>query len=43
MVYLCGSDLESGSGFATMNLSEMKDSLLGPNINVLVETGGADR
>ncbi|MDR2369628.1 MAG: hypothetical protein LBD63_03295 [Mycoplasmataceae bacterium] len=43
MIYLCGSNLESRFGFATLNLSEIKDSSFGSNINVLVETGGANQ
>lgn len=39
--YLCGSDLESNGGFATMDLSEMMEVELPENVNVVIETGGA--
>lgn len=41
MVYLCGSDLESSSGMASMNLEEMCSAVIPDNVNVLVETGGS--
>ncbi len=40
MVYLCGTDLESRSGMATSDLSEMAAAKLSDNVNVLVYTGG---
>ena len=44
MVYMCGSDLESGSGLAS---SDIKEILSTPNqpddVNVLIETGGTSR
>ncbi|MBO5563992.1 MAG: peptidase C11 [Lachnospiraceae bacterium] len=41
MVYMCGADLESGSGMATSDLSEMSRATIGDNINLIVYTGGA--
>ena len=40
--YLCGSDLESGGGFATGDLSELLEVELPENVNVVIETGGAN-
>lgn len=40
MVYLCGSDLESSGGLASLNLEEMCSAVLPEDVNVLVETGG---
>ncbi len=39
--YLCGSDLESGGGFATDDLNEMLQVELPDNVNIVIETGGA--
>lgn len=39
--YLCGSDLESGGGFATGDLSELMEVALPENVYVVIETGGA--
>ncbi|MCH5343953.1 MAG: hypothetical protein J1E64_07930 [Acetatifactor sp.] len=39
--YLCGSDLESGGGFASMDLSEMMEVELPENVTVVIQTGGA--
>lgn len=39
--YLCGSDLESNGGFATIDLMEMMEVQLPENINVVIQTGGA--
>jgi hypothetical protein len=39
--YLCGSDLESGGGFATGDLSELQEVQLPENIKVVIETGGS--
>ena len=41
MVYLCGSDLESSGGLASLNLEEMCSAVLPEDVNVLVETGGS--
>ncbi|MBR3245888.1 MAG: peptidase C11 [Parasporobacterium sp.] len=40
MVYVCGSDLESESGAATMDISEMLDANVGENVNLILYTGG---
>lgn len=40
--YLCGSDLETNGGFATTDLSEMMEVQLPENVNVVIQTGGAD-
>ncbi len=40
MVYMCGTDLESKSGMATSDLSEMTNADLSDNVNLLVYTGG---
>ena len=39
--YLCGSDLETNGGFATIDLSEMMEVQLPENVNVVIQTGGA--
>lgn len=39
--YLCGSDLESGGGFATADLAEMMETQLPENVTVVIQTGGA--
>lgn len=39
--YLCGSDLESGGGFATADLSELMEVEVPDNVNVVIETGGS--
>lgn len=41
MVYMCGSDLESGYGAASADIEEMLEGDLGDNVNVVLETGGA--
>ena len=40
MLYLCGTDLESRSRMATLDLQEMIDADLSDNVNLLVYTGG---
>ncbi|MEG2117666.1 MAG: clostripain-related cysteine peptidase, partial [Clostridia bacterium] len=40
MLYLCGTDLESGGGAATSNLNEIFASDLSENVNFLIQTGG---
>ena len=40
MIYMVGSDLESNSGAATLDLQEMLDARFGSNVNVIIETGG---
>lgn len=39
--YLCGSDLETNHGCATMDLQEMLEVQLPENVNVVIQTGGA--
>ena len=39
--YLCGSDLETNGGFASIDLSEMMEVELPENVNVVIQTGGA--
>ena len=41
MVYMCGSDLESGYGAASADVEEMLEADLGDDVNVVLETGGA--
>ena len=41
--YLCGSDLESENGCATMDLQEMMEVELPEGVNVVIETGGASQ
>ena len=40
--YLCGSDLETNGGFATTDLNEMMEVQLPENMNVVIQTGGAN-
>ena len=40
LVYLCGTDLESGYGAATMDLGEMLDRDFGSQVRFVVQTGG---
>ena len=40
--YLCGSDLETNGGFATTDLLEMMEVKLPQNVNVVIQTGGAN-
>ena len=40
--YLCGSDLETNGGFATIDLVEMMEVQLPENVNVVIQTGGAE-
>ena len=39
--YLCGSDLETNYGCATIDLSEMMEVQLPENVNIVIQTGGA--
>lgn len=41
MIYVVGSNLESGGGAATVDIGEMANAQYGDNVNVLLETGGA--
>jgi hypothetical protein len=40
--YLCGSDLESDGGFASIDLAEMQSVKLPENIKIVIQTGGAN-
>lgn len=40
MVYMCGTDLESKSGMASADISEMTKATLSDKVNVLLYTGG---
>ena len=40
--YLCGSDLESGGGFASCDLFELLGTDLPENVTVVIQTGGAE-
>ena len=40
--YLCGSDLETNGGFATTDLMEMMEVQLPENVQVVIQTGGAN-
>ena len=40
--YLCGSDLETNYGCATTDLQEMLEVQLPDNVNVVIQTGGAN-
>lgn len=42
LVYMCGSNLESMSGLATDNIIELQSVDIPSNVNVVLETGGAD-
>ncbi|MGN1415809.1 MAG: hypothetical protein ACI4XF_03145 [Oscillospiraceae bacterium] len=39
-VWLCGTDLESGSGFATGDIEEMLEASTGSNVRFVIQTGG---
>jgi len=39
--YLCGSDLESEGGAATMDMLELMETKLPPNVKFIIQTGGA--
>lgn len=41
--YLCGSDLESGGGFASNDLQELMEVTLPDNVRVVIETGGSSQ
>lgn len=42
MLYLCGTDLESNHGFASINLNEICNADIPDDVNFLVETGGTN-
>ena len=42
MIYMCGSDLESGNGFASSDITEILSVEGQPsNVNIIIETGGS--
>ena len=42
LIYMCGSDLESGGGYATSDLTEILSVSNQPDdVNIVIETGGA--
>ncbi|MCQ2978831.1 MAG: clostripain-related cysteine peptidase [Clostridia bacterium] len=41
-IYVCGSNLESTDGAATKNISEMLQANVSNDVNVIIETGGAN-
>ena len=43
MIYMNGSDLESKYGYATADLSEILNSTLSDNVNVVIQTGGTKK
>lgn len=40
MIYMCGSDLESQYGTASVDIREILDANISENVNILIETGG---
>lgn len=42
MLYLCGTDLESEGGYATVNLEEICSADINDNVNFIIEAGGAE-
>lgn len=43
LVYMCGSNLESGNGFGSYVMNRMNDMESSDNVNVIVETGGTEQ
>ncbi|MBO7668617.1 MAG: hypothetical protein J6T26_09170, partial [Firmicutes bacterium] len=43
MIYIVGSDLESGDGAASRDLREIASATSGTNLNIIVQTGGTRR
>ena len=43
MIYIVGSDLESGDGAASSDLREIASATSGTNLNIIVQTGGTKR
>lgn len=39
--YLCGSDLESGGGSASIDIYELADVVLPENVKIIIQTGGS--
>lgn len=42
MLYVCGSDLESESGMATADINEILYGGISDNVNIILQTGGAE-
>ncbi len=42
-VYLCGTDLESGGGYATGDLEEMAESERSDDVRFVIQTGGTEQ
>ncbi len=42
-IYMCGSTLESTQGIASRNITELLEADLPPNMNIIIQTGGASR
>ena len=42
MIYMCGSNLETKTGAATKNITEMLSAKLPPDTKVIIQTGGAN-
>jgi len=40
MIYLCGTDLETENGLASIDIEEMKQASLGGKVRFLIQTGG---
>lgn len=43
LIYMCGSSLESKNGSASDDISELLSADIPKNVNVVLETGGAER
>ena len=43
MLYLCGTDLETDNGMATINLVEIAETIPSEKVNMVIETGGTRR
>lgn len=43
MVYMCGTDLESRSGMATSDMSEMAKASSSDKVNIIIYTGGCSK
>ncbi len=43
LLYLCGTDLETKGGFASVNLEEITNADLNDNINFVIEAGGTKK
>ncbi len=43
LVYLCGTDLETNGGYASINIEEMTHAAVSDKVNVIIETGGTQQ